>query len=198
MSKYNTCSHARPNLRPFVPLGFKDNEPVFPVAPQCKKSVPYKVANPNSYIPAIRDRELCEACPLFTVPDKLITVRSGAFRADIYLDRLLDLPVTNIRKLIKLILSDTWANDEAIEQLTAYLEQSTQESKDAWKLASKEYMDGWRNVKNPKSRHPAVVEIVKNNNRLTRKVKAAKARYERWVKIKSIWADACGTKHPKN
>ena len=49
--------------------------------------------------------------------------------------------------------------------------------------------DGWRKVSNPKSRHPAVVETLKNNNRLTRKVKAAKARHERWVKIKAIWAD---------
>ena len=43
--------------------------------------------------------------------------------------------------------------------------------------------------KNPKSRHPVVVETIKNNNRLTRKVKAAKARHERWVKIKALWAD---------
>ena len=198
MSKYNTCAHARPNLQPFIPLGFEDGEQVFPAAPWCKKSVPYKVAEPNSYISAIRDRELCEACPLFTAPDKLITVRSGDFWADIYLDRLLDLPVTNIRKLIKLILSDTWANAETIKRLTAYLEQSAQESKEAWKLASKDYMDGWRNVTNPRSRHPAVVEITKNNNRLTRKVKAAKAQYERWVKIKSIWADAYNTKRPEN
>ena len=73
--------------------------------------------------------------------------------------------------------------------LTAYLEQAIQESEDAWKLATREFTDGWRKVSNPKSRHPAVVETLKNNNRLTRKVKAAKARHERWVKIKALWAD---------
>ena len=78
---------------------------------------------------------------------------------------------------------------QAIDRLTAHLEQAIQESEDAWKLASREFTDGWRKVSNPKSRHPAVVETLKNNNRLTRKVKAAKARHERWVKIKALWAD---------
>ena len=34
-----------------------------------------------------------------------------------------------------------------------------------------------------------MVEILKNNNRPTRKVKAAKAQHMRWVKIKALWAD---------
>ena len=194
MLKYNTCAHARPNLHPFVPLDIKGQDHVFPVAPWCKKSVRYMVAEPNSYLPAIPDRDRCEDCPLFTKQDKLITIRSGDFRADIYLDRLLDLPATNIRKLIKLILSDPWANEESTERLTAYLEQAVQESMDAWRLASKDYVDGWRKVSNPKSRNKFVVETLKNNNRLTRELKVAKARHERWVKVQTIWND---TKHQK-
>lgn len=195
MLKYNTCAHARPNLHPFVPLDCKDHDPVFPVSPCCARSVQYKVAEPRSYISALPDRDRCESCPLFTDPDTLVHIQADTFRADIYLDRLCDLPVTNIRKLIKLIRSDPWANEEATERLTAYLERAVQESKDAWRLASKDYVDGWRKVSNPKSRHPATVEALKNNNRLTRKLKSAKAQHERWVKIQTIWND---TKRPKN
>lgn len=54
---------------------------------------------------------------------------------------------------------------------------------------------GWRKVSNPKSRQPAVVEALKNNNQLTRKLRIAKARHRRWVKVQTIWND---TKHQKN
>ena len=186
MLKYNTCAHARPGLRPFVPLDCKDHDPVFPVSPCCTRSVQYKVAEPRSYISALPDRDRCESCPLFTDPDTLVHIQADTFRADIYLDRLCDLTITNTRKLFKLMHRWDFDNRQAIDRLTAHLEQAIQESEDAWKLASREFTDGWRKVSNPKSRHPAVVETLKNNNRLTRKVKAAKARHERWVKIKAL------------
>lgn len=189
MLKYNTCAHARPRMHPFVPVDVRDRDPVYPVAPCCKRAVSYKVAEPRSYLSAIPDREVCENCPMFTDPDTLISIQADTFHADIYMDRLIDLPVTNIRKLFKLLHLYRWENERAIDSLVPYLAQAVQESKDAWKLASREFTDGWREVSNPKSRHPAVVETLKNNNRLTRKVKAAKARHERWVKIKALWAD---------
>lgn len=189
MLKYNTCAHARPRMHPFVPVDVRDRDPVYPVAPCCKRAVSYKVAEPRSYLSAIPDREVCENCPMFTDPDTLISMQADTFHADIYMDRLIDLPVTNIRKLFKLLHLYRWENERAIDSLVPYLAQAVQESKDAWKLASREFTDGWRKVSNPKSRHPAVVETLKNNNRLTRKVKAAKARHERWVKIKALWAD---------
>ena len=189
MLKYNTCAHARPRMHPFIPVDVRDHDPVYPVASCCKKAVSYKVAEPRSYLSAIRDREVCENCPMFTDPDTLISMQADTFHADIYMDRLIDLPVTNIRKLFKLLHLYRWENERAIDSMVPYLAQAVQESEDAWKLASREFTDGWRKVSNPKSRHPAVVETLKNNNRLTRKVKAAKARHERWVKIKALWAD---------
>ena len=66
MLKYNACAHARPGLRPFVPLDCKDHDPVFPVSPCCTRSVQYKVAEPRSYISALPDRDRCESCPMFT------------------------------------------------------------------------------------------------------------------------------------
>lgn len=189
MLKYNACAYARPGIHPFVPLDCKDHDPVFPVAPCCKMAVSYKVAEPRSYISAIPDRDRCEGCPAFTNPDTLIHIQADTFRADIYMDRLIDLPVTNIRKLFKMLYSYRWENERAIDSLVPYLAGAVQESKDAWKQASADYVNGWRKVDNPKSRHPAVVETLKNNNRLTSKVKAAKARHERWAKIQSIWAE---------
>ena len=197
MPKYNTCAHARPGLHPFTPIDLKDHDPVFPVAPCCKRAVSYKVAEPRSYLSAIPDRDRCESCPMFTDPGKLITVRSGDFRADIYLDRLLDLPVTNLRKLIKLILSDTWTNEAAIERLTAHLESAVEESKQAWKLDSKDYVDGYEATDYLKSycSKKQLAEITKNNKRLAARVKSAKALHGRWLKIQTIWND---TKHPMN
>ena len=133
------------------------------------------MAEPRSYLSAIPDREVCENCPLFTDPDTLISMQADTFHADIYMDRLIDLPVTNIRKLFKLLHLYRW--------------EAVQESKDAWKQASADYVHGWRKVDNPKSRYPAVVKTLKNNGRLTRQLKAAKARHERWAKIQSIWAE---------
>lgn len=189
MLKYNTCAHARPGLRPFVPVDDRDRDPVYPVAPCCTRSVQYKVAEPRSYISALPDRDRCESCPLFTDPDTLVHIQADTFRADIYLDRLCDLTITNTRKLFKLMHLYRWENERAIDRLVPYLAQAVQESKDAWKQASADYVHGWRKVDTPKSRHPAVVETLKNNGRLTRHLKAAKARHERWAKIQSIWAE---------
>ena len=135
MLKYNTCAHARPGLRPFVPLDCKDHDPVFPVSPCCTRSVQYKVAEPRSYISALPYRDRCESCPMFTDPDTLVHIQADTFRADIYLDRLCDMTIPNTRKLFKLMHRWDFDNRQAIDRLTAHLEQAIQESEDAWKLA---------------------------------------------------------------
>ena len=117
MLKYNTCAHARPGLHPFTPVDLKDHDPVYPVAPCCKKAVSYKVAEPRSYISAIPDRDRCESCPMFTDPDTLISMQADTFHADIYMDRLIDLPVTNIRKLFKMLYLYRWENERGIDSL---------------------------------------------------------------------------------
>lgn len=154
MLKYNACAHARPGLRPFVPLDCKDHDPVFPVSPCCTRSVQYKVAEPRSYISALPDRDRCESCPMFTDPDTLVHIQADTFRADIYLDRLCDMTIPNTRKLFKLMHRWDFDNRQAIDRLTAHLEQAIQESEDAWKLASREFTDGWRKVSNPKEPPP--------------------------------------------
>ena len=194
MLKYNTCAHARPRMHPFIPVDVRDHDPVYPVASCCKKAVSYKVAEPRSYLSAIRDREVCENCPMFTDPDTLISMQADTFHADIYMDRLIDLPVTNIRKLFKLLHRYRWENERAIDSLVPYLAQAVQESKDAWKQASADYVHGWRKVDTPKEPPPGgggnpQKQWPPDPPAQSRQLKAAKARHERWAKIQSIWAE---------
>ena len=70
---------------------------------------------------------------------KLITINTGDYHADIYFDRLEDMPLSNIRKVFKLLLADPWSNEGAIRQMTLYLDAAVIESKEAWKQASIEY-----------------------------------------------------------
>lgn len=70
----------------------------------------------------IRDPEVCESCTQYTDPAKLITINTGDYHADIYFDRLEDMPLSNIRKVFKLLLADPWSNEGAIRQMTLYLD----------------------------------------------------------------------------
>ena len=40
----------------------------------------------------IRDPAVCESCTQYTDPAKLITINTGDYHADIYFDRLEDMP----------------------------------------------------------------------------------------------------------
>lgn len=138
----------------------------------------------------IRDPEVCESCTQYTDPAKLITINTGDYHADIYFDRLEDMPLSNIRKVFKLLLADPWSNEGAIRQMTLYLDAAVIESKEAWKQASIEYQNGWRYVPNKKSRLKDDRQKLRENNRLTAAVKRTKARHERWVKLQTCWAEA--------
>ena len=77
------------------------------------------------------------------------------------------MPLSNIRKVFKLLLADPWSNEGAIRQMTLYLDAAVIESKEAWKQASIEYQNGWRNVFNKKSRLKEDRQKLRENNRLT-------------------------------
>ena len=154
MSKYQTCAHSAP-WQPPIPLD--DEEKGYPVGRFCKHAC--------RSMAVIRDPAVCESCTQYTDPTKLITINTGGYHADIYFDRLEDMPLSNIRKVFKLLLADPWSNEGAIRQMTLYLDAAVIESKeDRQKL--------------------------RENNRLTAAVKRTKARHERWVKLQTCWADA--------
>lgn len=179
MSKYQTCAHSAPWQPPIL---LDDEEKGYPVGRFCKHAC--------GSMAVIRDPAVCENCAQYTDPSKLITINTGDYHADIYFDRLEDMPLTNIRKVFKLLLADPWMNEEAIRKMTGYLEAAVAESKEVRKQASIAYQNGWRLVTNKKSRLKDDREKLRENDRLTAAVKRAKTRHERWVKLKSIWAEA--------
>ena len=75
--------------------------------------------------------------------------RADTFRADIYLPRLHELTITNIRKLLRLVFCYDWENEEAIQTTGLYIQNAAEDSLQAWKEKSQEYAHGWRNLKGP-------------------------------------------------
>lgn len=119
-----------------------------------------------------------------------ITFWQDTCTVNLFLDKLCDLPLANVRKLYAMMLSEPDRNAAAIIALGEYFETAIADSKAAWALASKEYQNGWRLVPDKRSRTPAAVETLTRNKQLTRAVRRAKAQHERWVKLKTLWAKA--------
>lgn len=124
--------------------------------------------------------------------------RADTFRATIYLPRLHELTITNIRKLLRLVFCYDWENEEAIRDTALFLEDIVPESKQAWTAASVRYQQEWRliekrtTVRRTRKDIERDAAIRAHNDELTRAVKKAKRQYERWVKIQALWND---TKH---
>lgn len=119
-----------------------------------------------------------------------ITFRQDTCTVNLLLEKLCELPLANVRKLYAMMLSEPDRNAEAAATLGEYLETAIADSKAAWEQASKDYQNGWRLVPNKRSRTPAAVETLTRNKQLTRAVRRTKAQYERWVKLKTLWAEA--------
>ncbi|MFR0911830.1 MAG: hypothetical protein ACLSF6_03430 [Evtepia gabavorous] len=171
MSKYQTCAHSAP-WQPPIPLD--DEEKGYPVGRFCKHAC--------RSMAVIRDPEVCESCTQYTDPAKLITINTGDYHADIYFDRLEDMPLSNIRKVFKLLLADPWSNEGAIRQMTLYLDAAVIESKGPGNRPARSIRTAGAmcSIRKPPQRGPPKAP---ENNRLTAAVKRSKARHERWVKL---------------
>lgn len=66
--------------------------------------------------------EKCETCPMYTDRSKYVRLKADTFWTELYLDRLVDMTVPNLRKLFKLTLTHDWENERAIVELSAYLD----------------------------------------------------------------------------
>ena len=106
-------------------------------------------------------------------------------RFELYLDKLTGLPAPNIRKLFKLMLSEPWNNQTAIDAVEAFLPHIVEESKEAWKQASVDFQNGWRLVPNKRSKEGRA--LMTQNNRLHKAVKSAKGIHQHWVRIYGYW-----------
>lgn len=68
-----------------------------------------------------------------------ISFRQDTCTVNLFLDKLCDLPLANVRKLYAMMLSEPDRNAAAIIALGEYFETAIADSKAAWALASKEY-----------------------------------------------------------
>lgn len=124
--------------------------------------------------------------------DPTIRFQYETARFMLYLDKLNGLPISKLRKLFKLMLSEPWNNEEAITATELFLPDAVERSKEAWKQASLDYQHGWRLVEKPtrkqtKEEKQADAAIRANNAALVRAVKKTKATHERWVKINETY-----------
>lgn len=119
MLSYETCAQALPNAPPIPgPCG----QTLYRVTPFCRNARSYRdVFNCETALVLGGGLCICQECPIYTDRSKYICIHSGDFRAELFLDRLVDLPVQNLRKLFKLMLLAEQENGAAIAALEARL-----------------------------------------------------------------------------
>lgn len=108
-------------------------------------------------------------------------------RFEIYLDKITGLPAPNIRKLFKLMLSEPWNNQAAIDTVEAFLPEQVEKTKEDWRQASVDFNNGWRLVHDKKSKQGRAV--MAQNNKLHKAVKSTKGIHQHWVRIYGYWND---------
>ena len=123
---YKICAQALPYLPPVVIAEDDDaQEIIYPVTGFCQLAHPYSnEAYPSGYAMSEDGATRCNRqCPMFTDKSRTVSFVNCEYRAELYLDRLLDLPIANLRKIFKLILSEAWSNDRAIAVVEEHLQQ---------------------------------------------------------------------------
>lgn len=108
-------------------------------------------------------------------------------RFEIYLDKITELPAPNIRKLFKLMLSEPWNNQAAIDTVEVFLPEQVEKTKEDWRQASVDFNNGWRLVHDKKSKQGRA--IMAQNNKLHKAVKSTKGIHQHWVRIYGYWND---------
>lgn len=114
-----------------------------------------------------------------------VTLTAGSFKMTLYLNSLQDMPLTNWRKFCKLLVRYKRLDDIPTRALEKFFPAKIQEAKNAWILASKNYLDGYRNPEFHYVKNPAAV--ARNNSALIREVKRTKRDFDRWTKMFNIF-----------
>lgn len=115
----------------------------------------------------------------------------------LYLANLSELPVSNIRKLVKWMLSEPDDNEDAIRITDEYIPEHVAELKVKADAAEVKYKQFFHKVSNPKRRPLTEAQKLQANinDELTAERNSTKRQYDAWVKIRDIWDD---TKHQMN
>ena len=113
--------------------------------------------------------------------NKIVTIKHGDFTATLDVAAIDKLTLTQWRELVRLAADSLWDNAQDINTAIEVLKEALYEADQAWKAASREYVDGFRapefiQWKRDKDAAKA------NNKKLLAAVKSAKHKKELWEK----------------
>lgn len=112
----------------------------------------------------------------------ILEIHDGDFSLKIYLDTLHEFPVSNFRRLLRLLR----VYPEEMEKLGAYLQEQYEICRAGWAKRSEEYAEGYRPV-NPRSRATAAKQIRAENQVLRSNLRQAKKLYDAYAKRRQIY-----------
>lgn len=119
--------------------------------------------------------------------DDMIRVKSGDFHANILLEGLPTLTLPQLRRLFRILFKARWENEDTVAFLGERLAEQVVNAKEEWRVASQNYVDGWKNTAKLICDKKAIAAQARINTQLIKAVKATKAQYDRWGKIKAIF-----------
>lgn len=119
-----------------------------------------------------------------------LEIHDGDFSLKIYLDKLHEFPVSNFRRLLRLLR----AYPKEMERLGAYLQERYETCRADWAKRSEEYAEDYRPV-NPRSRATAAKQIRAENKVLTDNLRGAKKLYDAYAKLRQIYELQGGNHH---
>lgn len=129
---------------------------------------------------------------------RIVVIRHDNFYATLYLEKLLTLPLANLRKIFKLMLSDP-CNAEEKEILEAYLLEVQEITRAAWSGASARYTNEWKSPTSidyavsliaplgPKKVQQERRRLQAKNKRLIARVKSTKAAHVKACKTYDLF-----------
>lgn len=105
----------------------------------------------------------------------------------------------SMRKMFKEMFRAPDLNREVYKALVAWFPAAETAAHEAWKAASQEYVNGWKdaNFAEKSGAKPSAVHAINaNNKKLETNLKRAKAFYERTVKLKSLFFESLNENCP--
>lgn len=115
-----------------------------------------------------------------------VVIRADSYHAVIFLDALPQLPINNIRKLFRIMFQAAWENPQSIWTTADWIKNVIREAESEWRATSAEFQNKYRTTDDRGYFIPEAMRE-KINRPLFPPIKKAKARYERLMKIQSIF-----------
>lgn len=113
--------------------------------------------------------------------NKIVTIKHGDFTATLDVAAIDKLTLTQWRELVRLAADSLWDNAQDINTAIEVLKEALYDADQAWKAASREYVDGFREpefIQWKRDKDAAKA----NNKKLLAAVKSAKHKKDLWEK----------------